>query len=150
MRPVGRLFLVAALVVGLAACGSSDPDVERRSAYCEALEEAQPELTRTADEAGPDAFLTLLPTLEELASASPSDLKDEWQVYLAALRGLRDALGDAGLAPADLAEGIPDGVDDSTATAVTAAVRNLRSGETRDAASAITQQALDVCGVQIL
>ncbi len=145
-----RAWLAVVLVVLGVLTGCGDSASDRRESYCAALEEAQPELTRTADEAGAGAFLGLLPTLEELAAESPSDLKDEWQTYLGSLRTMRDVLASADLTPADLAAGIPDGTDDDTAAEVTAAVRNLRGPQTRAAASAITQQALDVCGVQIL
>lgn len=141
----GVLIGVLGLVVG---CSESDQD--RRDAYCQTLEEAQPELTRIADEAGPGAFLDLLPRLEEIGAEAPSDLKDEWQTYLTALRGMRDGLEAAGLEAEDLTDGVPTDLPTDEATAVTAAVRNLRSAQTEAAATGITQHALDICGVQIL
>ncbi|WP_446499891.1 hypothetical protein [Nocardioides alcanivorans] len=107
-------------------------------------------MTRTADEGGAGAFLDALPILEELAQGSPSDLKDEWQTYLTSLRNLRDVLAEIAVDPEELADGVPTRLSKAERQRVRGAVRNVRSVETRQAAQGITQQALDVCDVQIL
>lgn len=144
----GALALVALVLPVLAGCQQSEED--RRADYCEAVADAADELTRTADEGGAGAFLQALPVLEELAEQSPSDLKDEWQTYLGALRNLRDVLSETGVEPEELTDGVPERLGAAEQERVLGAVRNVRSRATAQAAQGITQQALDVCDTQIL
>ncbi|WP_110205621.1 hypothetical protein [Nocardioides daejeonensis] len=148
--PVRRLaaVLILTLLFGLGACSKSAE--EKRADYCAAVKDASTGLTRTADEGGASAFLKALPVLEELAEQAPSDLKDEWQTYLGALRNLRDVLAEAKVTPEELSDGVPKRLSEEERARVLGAVRNARSPQTQAAAQGITQQALDVCRTQIL
>nr|WP_235735134.1 hypothetical protein [Nocardioides alcanivorans] len=148
-RRVGGAVVLAVLA-GSALTGCQQSEQERRADYCKAIADASATLTRTADEGGAGAFLDALPILEELAQGSPSDLKDEWQTYLTSLRNLRDVLAEIAVDPEELADGVPTRLSKAERQRVRGAVRNVRSVETRQAAQGITQQALDVCDVQIL
>ena len=149
-----RRDLVVSAVVGLlltgAVAGCDQSEEERRADYCAAVSAAAEELTRTADEGGAGAFLDALPTLEELAQQSPSDLKDEWQTYLGALENLRDVLAEAEVEPDELGDGVPRRLSKAQRQRVEGAVRLVRSDKTAAAAAGITQQALDVCDTQLL
>lgn len=145
---VAATLLTAPALGGLAACEQSAED--RRDDYCKAVSETSHDLTRTADEEGPGAFLVALPMLEELGAAAPRDLKDEWQVYLAALRNLRDVLAEVEVEPEELVDRIPKRLSRAERERVRGALVNTRSEKTRRAAQGITQHALDVCDTQIL
>ncbi|QIX26874.1 hypothetical protein ncot_09860 [Nocardioides sp. JQ2195] len=146
MKAVVALLL--ALLLPLAGCSQSREDV--RDDYCAQVKEDGPDLIRISDEAGAEAFEQMLPTLEGLAEKSPQDLQDEWQVYLNALRGWRDALEKSGVEASDLAGGMPEDLGREDKRRIRGAATVLRSQQVSAASSGIEQHALDVCGTALL
>jgi len=148
MRLVAPLLvgpLVAGvLLVGAAGCSESPED--RRETYCAQVKKDSAGLSTGVAEGGPGAFLSVLPTLEGLAKKAPSDLKDEWQTLLNALHGLRDALDNTGLEPADIRDGsLPEGLPRADRKRVREAASVLTTPEVVAATQGIEQHALDIC-----
>ena len=87
-----------------------------------------------------------LPELRDLADAAPSDLRDEWQVVVNAVDGMRQAFADTGVDPStsDLSA-LPDTVTADQRARLKAAASRLLSPEVAQAVDGIQQQALDVC-----
>jgi hypothetical protein len=144
-RVVAPLVLLLLLVA--AGCGGED---DRRAAYCSSLEKDKVQLSETFGGSDPTALLENLPLLEEVADGAPDDLRDEWQTFLNALRGLDDALDEAGVEPADFADGRPPaGLSAAEQKAIGDAADELAAQEVVSAASGIEQQARDVCRIQL-
>lgn len=130
--------LVVAIV--LTGCGEDEPD------YCAQVEAESHGLTRTVDEGGPAGLLAALPTLQDLADAAPDDVRRDWALFVGALEGLRDALDEAGLDPAEVDD--PAKVKDHQG--VVDAASRLESAEVANAAQRVEQHALDVCHTPLL
>lgn len=144
-----RLLVAVGMLLLPTAC--SESDAERRADYCEAVEEVGPQLTRISDEGGPAAFLEALPVLEDLAAESPDDLRDEWKTFLDALRGLRDAVEETGLDPADVTGGgLPDDLSREDRRRLRAQASVLARPEVESATRGIEQHALDTCQIPLL
>ena len=139
-----RLAVLALLLGLVTGCGGAE-----EQDYCAMVEEEAPGLTRAIDEAGQAGLLEVLPTLEELAAAAPADVEDEWDVFLTAIRGLRDALAETGVDPEQVLE-LPEDLPEDDRRAVTAAAGRLLAGDVMGAAETIDQQALDVCHTPLL
>ena len=137
-------LLTAVLAAGLAGCSSPE------EAYCDAVEEHQTELGRLSDEGGPEAVLDELPTMEALAADAPTDLKDEWQLLIAAVKALDRAFADAGVDPAAYdAKHPPADLSDDDRLKIESAATSLGSDSVTTATSGIEQQSLDVCKMPI-
>ncbi|VXB69375.1 conserved hypothetical protein [Nocardioides sp. AX2bis] len=140
--------LLAALLLGpglLTAC-SGDPVED----YCAEVEDQREPLSEVTSEGGPTALLEALPAFEELRQASPTDLRDDWDVVVDRLTALDDALARAGVDPAtyDAEEQAGDLAEDER-TAVESAARQLATPEMVRALEAVQQQARDVCGTSL-
>lgn len=139
---------LAGVVLGpglLAAC-SGDPVEE----YCAEVEDQRQPLSDVADAGGPTALLEALPAFEELQGASPTDLRDDWDVVVGRLTALDDALAQAGVDPATYdAEEQADDLGEDDRTAVESAARQLATPEMVRALEAVQQQARDVCGTSL-
>ncbi len=138
--------LVLAVVPGLLSACADDP-VE---GYCAEVEAQRQPLSEVAAEGGPTALLEALPAFEELRAASPTDLRDDWDVVVGRLDALDDALAQAGVDPGtyDADQQAGDlGEDDRTA--VESAARQLATPEMVQALGAVQQQARDVCGTSL-
>ncbi len=136
---------VAALLSGLlAGCASQE---ER---YCDEVVDHQTELGRVSAEGGPGAVLDALPTMEALADEAPSDIKDEWQTLINAVRALDQAFDDAGVDPASY-DPLHPPADLSAAdrAKIEAAAGDLGSDSVRSASAGIEQEALDICKTPI-
>ena len=144
MRPLIAAGVALGLAAGLAACG--DPE----QGYCDAVTKDQTQLTAMISSSSPDALITDLPLLESLAAKSPEDLTDEWQTFLNAITGLRDALGRAGLKTSEFkGNGIPSSVQGQRRRDLIAAADTLSSQAVVDAANGIETEARDVCHVNL-
>lgn len=145
-RRVGGALAALLLVPGLLAGCAGDP-VE---GYCAEVEDQRQPLSEVTSEGGPTALLEALPTFEELQEASPSDLRDDWDVVVGRLTALDDALVQAGVDPAtyDAREQADDLAEDDR-TAVESAARQLATPEMVRALEAVQQQARDVCGTSL-
>ncbi len=142
---VARVVLAVALAAGLSGCGTT-PGEE----YCATLADRREEFSELAASEDPAALLRAVPLLEDVRAAAPSDLKDEWQVFLNAVRGLREALARADVAPDDFAGGeVPDTLDAQQRRDLAAAANQLVSADVRSAARGIEDQARDVCKVDL-
>jgi len=143
-RLVYAVALAAVLSGLLTGCASQE---ER---YCDAVKDHQTELGRESDEGGPSAVLQELPTMEALADEAPSDIKDEWQTLLNAVRGLDTAFDDAGVDPASYdPKQPPEGLSEADQARIKAAAANLGSNPVRLATAGIEQEALDICQTPI-
>ncbi|MEP6814927.1 MAG: hypothetical protein ABI873_05205 [Marmoricola sp.] len=141
---VQALVLVLVLAISLGACGSARVD------YCNAVTRDQTKLSEMINSSTLDSLITDLPLLTSLAGKAPPDLTDEWQSFINAIEGLRDALTSAGLKPADFTGGsMPDSVQGQERRNIIAAANTLTSAEVVSAANGIETQARDVCKVNL-
>ena len=145
-----RRLAASVLLLGLVATGCQQSEDDRRADYCALVEEKADEVTRTVNEGGSAAFVELLPTLEKLADAAPSDLKDEWQTFVNALLALRDALDETGVDPDQVDGELPDGLSRDERRRVLSAVALLASADVVNDVKGIEQHALDVCHTPLL
>lgn len=148
MRGVlGAGVLAAALLV--TGCGEPDPE-EQRESYCERVKAESAQLTRTIEEGGQAGLLHALPTLESLAEDAPDDIRRPWRILLDAIRGLRDALDDAGLEPEQVDGTLPPELPAEQRRAIEDAAIRMASPETLDASDQVDQHARDVCHTPLI
>jgi len=143
---VRLLALVLAAGLSLATGCSSDPQAD----YCEAVEEHQVELTEIAasDDAG--SLFEALPVYDDLADEAPDDIASRWDQVIGALRGLEEALDEAGVDPSSYdSEAPPADMDQADREDIEAAAREVGSEQTVTAMGAVEQHALDVCGTPL-
>lgn len=147
MRRAGLGVVALGLALStLSGCGESGVD-----GYCETLEGHRTSFAEmTAAGAPDDALVKRLPMLEQLGGQAPDDLTDEWRALVEAVHGLKSALDTAGIKPGEYHAGKPPaGLDPAQAEAITEAASQLGSAEVSAAASGITQQARDVCKINL-
>jgi hypothetical protein len=142
------ILLATALGLGLAGCGESEDDA--RADYCAQVKADADGITRAVDEKGSAAFVDVLPTLEGLADKAPGDVRDEWQVFLNALRGLRDALDATGVKPEEVTGTLPEGLSAADRQRIRGAASVLAGDDVRLATKSVEQHALDVCHTPLL
>jgi hypothetical protein len=136
--------VVLAMVAGTAGCSSQEDK------YCKALSSDRKEFADMVGAGSPSALVSHLSMLEGLAAKAPDDLSDEWQAFLTAIRGLRDALSDAGVQPSSYKDGKPPaGLSAADRSAITQAADQLSAEQTVQAASGIDQEARDVCKINL-
>lgn len=114
------LLVVTLLAVG---CGS---EIDR---YCDTVAEHR----QLFAELNADNLIDHLPELREVAGDAPEDLVDEWQVFIAAVTGLADAVAEHG----------------RDSDAVADAATRLAEDDVVDAVGGIESQARDVCKIQL-
>jgi hypothetical protein len=138
--------LVATVAVPVLATGCAD----QQEKYCDAVEDHQQELGEVLGDGSPDALLKALPIFEDLADEAPEDLRDEWKTFIDALKGLQQALADAGVDPATYdRDDPPEGLSQADKDAIDVAASQLTSEATVTAFSGVDQQAKDVCGTPL-
>lgn len=116
--------------------------------YCSALKGDQKQFAEMME--SPSALVSSLPMLDDLADKAPDDLTDEWQTFTTAVKGLRDALHDAGVKPSEYVDGkAPAGLGVADIKAISDAADELSSQATVDAANGIDDQARDVCKLNL-
>ncbi len=132
------------LAVTLNGCGNPRED------YCKAITADQVQLSAMINSSGADSLITNLPLLRSLAAKAPADLTDEWQTFINAIQGLRDALSQAHLRPGAFQGGkMPDSVQGQQRRDIIAAANTLSSTDVVSAANGIETQARDVCKVNL-
>ncbi len=147
-RPgTGRARTVGLLVTLLApvtACGDPGQD------YCASLKERNQAIAEMIESDSPAALLNGLPMLRELAEEAPSDLRDEWQVFLGALEGLEEAIEKSGAEPGRLqGRRAAARAERGRAVAVAEAADQIGAEDVVQSASGIELQARDVCKVNL-
>ena len=141
-RLAASLLAAAVLLVG---CGEPT-DEEVRTDYCETVRQEQRTLSERLAEQSPTALLDARPVFERLAAAAPDDVADDWRVLLDALDNLDEALAAADVDPATYDPAKPPaGLDREARTAIERAAAELLNPRTREAVTAVDQQARDVC-----
>lgn len=145
-RPAGGALV--GLVLGallLAGCGSESAE-DVRADYCATVEERQTALSERLGDRSATSLLEAQPIFRDLATAAPSDVADEWQVLVDALRDLDRALVEAGVDPATYdPERPPDDLTREQRGAIERAAAELLDPRTQEAVEAVDQQARDVC-----
>lgn len=117
--------------------------------YCAEVEDQREPLSEVTAEGGPPALLEALPAFDA-QGASPTDLRDDFDVVVGRLTALDDALAQAGVDPATYdAQDQADDLAEDDRTAVEPAARQLATPETIRALEAVQQQARDVCGTSL-
>lgn len=145
-----RALLIPALLLALVVTGCDKSEDDLRADYCAEVEAEADEITRAVDEKGAAAFVAVLPTFEDLADKAPGDVRDEWQVFLNALRGLRDVLDATGVEPEEVNGKLPDDLPAEDRRRIRGAASVLAGEDVRLATQAIEQHALDVCHTPLL
>lgn len=137
---------VAALVLALTTGCSGDP----QAAYCEAVEDHQVALTEIAASSDPGSLFDALPVYDDLAQEAPDDIAAQWARVVEPLRGLEEALDDAGVDPSTYASDDPPAdLGHEDRDAIEAAAREVGSEQTVTAMASVEQHALDVCGTPL-
>jgi len=143
---VRLLDLVLAAGLSLATGCSSDPQAD----YCQAVEEHQVELTEiaAADDAG--SLFEALPAYDDLAEEAPDDIAGEWDQVIGPLRGLEEALDEAGVDLSSYDSAAPPAdLDQEDREDIETAAREVGSEQTVTAMAEVEQHALDVCGTPL-
>lgn len=157
-RAVATTLLLATLTA-LAGCGGGDGNPlsglvggndATPTAYCHALEADRKAFADMLAANSPTALVQQVPMLSGLAAKAPTDLTDEWQVFLGAVTDLKQALDRAGVAPSAFSDGkAPKGVTAAQDKAIRQAASTLSSPDTVAAAQGIEQEARDVCKINL-
>lgn len=149
--PIAALVVLLALVTG--GCGNPVHLVtgdDQISSYCSALRHDRKAFAAMLAENSPTALVKNVPMLQALAAKAPDDIADDWQVFVTAIEGLRDALGRAGVTPDAYADGkAPKGLSAADRESIADAADAVSAHATVDAAGFIEQQARDVCKVNL-
>lgn len=147
----GRWLAGAAVVVAVALVGGflwlrGSDDEDPFASYCSEVESRR-EQVGAALSAGPQVgLIRALPSFEALAAKAPQDIRADWQLVVARVSDLADALSAAGVDAAtyDRADP-PASVSAEDRQAIDTAAVRLGSRETAAALSRVQQQARDVC-----
>jgi hypothetical protein len=122
----------------LAGCGGLS--------YCDTVKSHQAELGTIIQSGDRDALLQALPIFEDLQSAAPGDVADDWQLLVTRITALRTALTDAHVVPASYdAKHPPPGLTAAQRTAILRAAAGVGAADARQALSDVQQEVLDVC-----
>jgi hypothetical protein len=134
-----------ALLASLSGCGQDPID-----AYCSDLGSHRKQLSDMLDSTSPDALLARRDVLNGLAEKSPPDLQDEWQTFLNAVNDLQSALKHAGVKASQFTAGKPPaGLSAADQKAIVDAADELSSDDVVAAATGISQEATDVCKINL-
>lgn len=140
-----RLAVVLALLllVALSGCGAS-----RTEGYCDQLKKDRAKFSEL--DSGTSSLVSNVELFQRLSDKAPEDLSDEWQTFLNAIRGVSDALKDAGVKPSEFKQGKPsEGLSVAHRKAISDAADQLTSPSVLGAANGIEQQAKDVCKIDL-
>jgi hypothetical protein len=144
VRRLAAAVLTVVLVASLGACA------DQEEKYCDALRNDRTRIDEIINSTRSDALLAGLPLFRDLADEAPDDLTDEWQTFVNALEGLRQALDDAGVKASEFRDGkIPSSVTGDDRQSIVAAADTLGSDAVVSAVSGIEAQGRDVCKVNL-
>ena len=144
MRRLAAAVLTVLLAASLGACA------DQEEKYCDALRNDRTRIDEIINSTRSDALLAGLPLFRDLADEAPDDLTDEWQTFVNALEGLRQALDDAGVKASEFRDGkIPASVTGEDRQSIVAAADTLGSDAVVSAVSGIETQGRDVCKVNL-
>lgn len=139
MRVAVATALAAVLLPLATGCGQSQ-------GYCDAVHDHQSELGTIVNSGDRTALIKALPIFEDLRDKAPDDVSDDWDLVVTRIRGLDDALHDAGLDPATYdAKHPPTGLSDADRAAIRRAAAQLAASDTQDALDSVQQEVRDVC-----
>lgn len=150
VRSLGPAALALLLGLGLTACGGGDDDASISADYREYCSVAKENQSVFADDGTGLGLVSNVDRLTKIADAAPDDLDDEWQTFLGAVTGLRDAIEKVGLKPTDFVDGQPPAsTPEADKQTVALAADRLGQEDVVAAANGIEQQAKDVCKFQL-
>ncbi|GAB3864856.1 hypothetical protein GCM10028801_34540 [Nocardioides maradonensis] len=145
VRVVATVAVAAAVVAGVLVW-RAHRDRDPYAAYCSLVVDHRGLISSAAEQGAATGLIAALPSFRALAAAAPSDIADDWAVVVSAISNLGDALSAAGVDPATYDRAHPPaGVTAQQRGVIDAAATRLDSRETRDAMSAVDQEARDVC-----
>lgn len=134
-----------ALLASVGGCGQDPID-----AYCSDLSSHRKQIADMLDSTSTDALFAHVDVLEDLAKKSPEDLQDEWQTFLDAVDDLDAALTHAKVKPSQFSDGKPPaGLSAADRTSIVDAANQLSSDDVVAAADSISQEATDVCKINL-
>jgi hypothetical protein len=146
---VAALLCAVLVATGLTSCAGTP-------SYCSTLKSDQKQLKRLASESAKpgstgskalDGTVRLLSTLRDRA---PSDISDDWETLVNALKGLDDAINASGAAPGDFGAGKkPKGITEGQYQSVQQAAAELQATPVQQSSTSIEQHALEVCKVDL-
>ena len=134
------------LLLALLTAGCSDEGDD----YCAVLADEQKTLTELARSTakGGDVLTPTLASFERLRAEAPEELRDEWETVVVAYQALADAVGEAGIDPADYdPDQPPPGVSEEDADRVAAVADKVASLRVAESMAGIEEHADEVCGV---
>lgn len=147
IRRLAPLLAVVLLAGTAVACQS------QQETYCESLRAERQtflELGRDVRQGKDGAITDGIEVFDQLREDAPSDLRDEWDTFLRAWRGLASALDRAEVSESVFRRGEqPKGVSDGEYAAIQDAAAQLVDARVLEAASGIEQHARDVCKVDL-
>jgi len=153
MRPAGALVGALVLAGALSGCGNPVTWITGGNAiddYCGDLSSHQVAFADMFAAGTSDALLKNLPMLEQIAGKAPSDIADDWQNLLTPIQGLQKALDAAGVKATDFHDGVPPaGTNAAARKQIAQAAALLAAPAATNAATAIDQEARDVCKLNL-
>jgi hypothetical protein len=131
--------MTVALLLVVTGCG-------RGQSYCEVVDDHQSELGAIAGGDDRTGLIAALPIFRDLRDHAPDDVADDWDVVVAGLEGLDDALSDAHVDPSTYdPRHPPAGLDPQDRAAIRRAAARLAAADTQQALTTVQQEVLDVC-----
>ncbi len=146
------LVLAVALLGATSACGGG----EDQEGYCTSFLDRRQELSdltarqseASKDGEGVDVLTPTLAAFEELRSASPAELRDEWDTLVFAYRDLAEAVDDSGLDPVEFRVGeVPEGLAPADRKVLSRVASKLGAPRVVEAAAGIEGYSAQVCEV---
>ncbi|MFL6060979.1 MAG: hypothetical protein ACJ72E_07100 [Marmoricola sp.] len=145
-----------ALATGCGSSGGGGGGGNSASSYCSDIKTSAASITPfTGGSSTPDfsKFSDFIAKAHELAGKAPSDIKDDWTTMVGAMDALTSALSDAGLKLEDLGTlmsgQLPPGTDTSKLAGLTSKLQEIGSDKVTAAGHAISEQAKNVCKVDL-
>lgn len=130
---------VVLLATVLTACGGGD-------GYCDRVESHQAEIGSAIRNGDPTGALQLLSAFQDLEAAAPDDTKEDYQLLVTRITGLRDALHDAGVDASSYdPRHPPAGLTPAERADIRRAAAQLATPDVAQALTSVQQEVRDVC-----